>query len=204
MDRNFVVTALRNGFSDSQIAQSLGVTQSAVAQAIESYGLKEIAAQNSKFESIDAGLNDLEELVVKKLKTSMGFAVLTPMQLASILRTVNGAKRRSGGEGGPNIGIHTQLVNLNLPQRREVAVTKSALNEVIEVEGRVLQTLPSGKLSTMAQESARISREANLPTSLPPQAQKSQETSHETSSKESSSGGNRSSTPSKHEIAALI
>jgi len=149
MDKNFVVTALRNGFTDTQIAESLGVTPSAVSQAIDAYGLREMAKQNSKFESIDSGLNDLEDTLVKKLKESVRFAVLNPMQLASILRTVNGAKRRSGGEGGPTIGINTQLVHLTLPQRREVHVVKSARNEVIEVEGRVLQTIPSGKMATL-------------------------------------------------------
>lgn len=153
MNKNYIVQALRSGFSQSQIAQGLGVTQSAISQYVEEHSLLEEVAAQSQFMSIDSKLNKLEEKIVDKLGTSMQFAVMDPMKWAGLLKIVNGAKRRSLSEGRPILEGGAQLVTLNLPERMHLQVRRNAHNEVIEVEGRVLQTLPAGKLVDMATKS---------------------------------------------------
>lgn len=150
MDKNYIVTALRQGFSESQIAQGLGVTQSAVSQFISTHGLLEEVRAKSRFMQIDEDLNSAEELILAKLKKSMQFAVMNPLQWGQLLKIVNGAKRRSLDEGRPLVQDGVRLVNIRLPERMRIEVAKNANNEVIEVQGRVLETLPAGKLAEYA------------------------------------------------------
>lgn len=148
--RDYIVAGLRNGFNDSQIAQALGVTQSAISQAIDAHGLRELANANSKFIEHDEKLNDLESTVLTKLEKSIQHAILDPLKLTAIYKTLNGAKRRSLAEG-QNLGNNNvQLVNINLPRHVQVKVGLNSRNEVVEVEGRPLLTLPAGKLVSMA------------------------------------------------------
>src|SRR6185503_18011733 len=71
LSRDVVLAALKNGFSDSQIASSCRVTQSAVSQFIDSHELRQYASANSKFESLDKKYNNLEEVVLDKLAKSI-------------------------------------------------------------------------------------------------------------------------------------
>lgn len=148
-----IVAALRAGFSDSQIAASLGITQSAVSQFIEEHGLKGLAAQNSKFTSIDAKVTELEEVVLDKLGKLVKNTVLDPIKLTAIFKTLNGAKRRSLAEGQNIVNYNdVRLVNLQLPQHVKVQVGLSSRNEVIEVDGRAINTIPAGRLAQLSRE----------------------------------------------------
>ena len=148
--KDMIVAALRNGFSDSQIAQALGVTQSAVLRAIDAYGLRELANLNSKFAEHDEKLNSLEAVVLEKLAATIKFAVLDPLKLTAIYKTLNGAKRRSMAEGSnlPQTGV--QLVSINLPRHVQVKVGLNRNNEVISIDDNPLSTLSAGKLVEFA------------------------------------------------------
>lgn len=164
INRDSVIAALRNGFTNTQIAGALGVTDSAVHQFIEENGLAAIAMQNSKFAAIDDKLNSLEDFVLTKLESSMKMAVMDPIRLAAVYKTLNGAKRRSLAEGQNIQNINNvRLVNLNLPKHVEVKIGLSARNEVIEVEGRPINTLPAGKLVEMTQVKTRGSMQHVTP-----------------------------------------
>lgn len=147
INKDSVVAALRSGFNNSQIAAAMGVTDSAVIQFVDAHGLAQLAAQNSKFQAVDEKLNALEETVLDKLTTSLKTAVMDPIRLTAVFKVLNAAKRRSLAEGNT---IHNfndvRLVSLNLPQHVEVKVGMNSRNEVIEVEGRPILTLPAGKL----------------------------------------------------------
>lgn len=164
IDSNYVLAALRSGFSEIQIANGLGVTQSAVQQHIEEHGLASMAAQNSKFQNIDSKLLSLEDALLDRLAKRLPLEVsLSAPKIAGIYRIINSAKRRSLGEG-PNIQNTNVLVSLNLPARELPKVVVSKNNEVVEVDGRVLQTLPSAKIS----EEHRVYEAAKK---LPPSAE---------------------------------
>jgi predicted transcriptional regulator len=151
VDKQFLISALRSGFSESQIADALGVTQSAVSQVINAYNLREVAAKNSKFESIDTKLNSIEEAILTKLEKSVKF-VEDPMKLTRILTAVNGAKRRSLAEGNSLPTDGARLVQLNLPERMTLTVNLNANNEVIGVNGRDLLTANPVKVLDAARE----------------------------------------------------
>jgi predicted transcriptional regulator len=146
MNPDYIVSALRSGFTESQIAQGLGVTQSAVTQYIEAHSLMDRVGDMRKFENIDNLYNTMEEFALKKLQESSRMAIMNPMKWAQIVKTLNGAKRRSLSEGRAVLESGATLVQLSLPARLQVEVRKNAQNEVIEVQGRALNTLPAGKL----------------------------------------------------------
>lgn len=157
MDRNYVIAALKSGFEISQIAAGLGVTASAVSQLIEAENLQGIAAQNSKFAELDNQYNSLEEKVIKQLDRSLNIVATEPTKLANILRILNGAKRRSLSEGQTIVNHNdVRFVQLNLPARAIPKVVKNANNEIIEVEGRVLSTMPSNLVQKKLEEHKNV------------------------------------------------
>jgi predicted transcriptional regulator len=154
VNRQYIVSALKQGFSQTQIAQGLGVTSSAVHQFVEEHGIAAEVAAQSQFMNIDSKMNDLEERILGKLEASVKHAVMDPLKWAHLFKIVNGAKRRSLSEGRPVYEGGSTLVALNLPQRMTIEVTRNQQNEVIEVQGRALHTLPAGKLVEYADKQA--------------------------------------------------
>lgn len=154
---NYIVAALKAGFDESQIASGLGITQSAVKQEIDSKNLKQFIPANSRFRSIDEKYNNLEESVLDKLEQRVAQSVLMkPLELTRILSTLNGAKRRSLAEGQAAVNqTDVRFIQLQLPESRQPPQVKlNANSEVIEVDGRVLKTLPSAELAKMESPTA--------------------------------------------------
>lgn len=143
--REFILSALRSGFGEAQIAEALNVTVGAVEQVINAYGLREMAAKNSKFENIDSKINNLEDKVLDRLEKSLGF-VTKPMELTRMLQVLNSCKRRSLAEGKNIPQDGAKLIQLNLPERMELAVTVNARNEVIGVNGRTMTTIKPARV----------------------------------------------------------
>jgi predicted transcriptional regulator len=157
INRDTVVAALRSGFDQAQIAGAMGVTDSAISQFIAEHGLASVAAQNSQFREIDDKLNRLEETILGKLEKSMQTAVLDPIRLSAVYKVLNGAKRRSLAEGQTIQNINNvRMVSLNLPRHVEVKVGLNSRNQVVEVEGRAINTLPAGKLVELTQNTTKI------------------------------------------------
>lgn len=157
INKDSVIAALRNGFDQTQIAGAMGVTDSAISQFIAEHGLAAVAAQNSQFKEHDNKLNALEEAVLDKLGKVMQTAILDPIRLSAVYKVLNSAKRRSLAEGQTIQNINNvRLVSINLPKHVEVKVGLNSRNEVIEVEGRSINTLPAGKLVEMTQSTSKI------------------------------------------------
>lgn len=157
INRDMIVAALAHGFTDAQIADSLGVTQSAVSQAIDAHGLRERANVNSRFAEHDEKLNTLEGVVLDKLGKLINCGmVLDPLKLTAIYKTLNGAKRRSMAEGNQLPGTNVQLISINLPQHVQVKVGLNSRNEVVSVGENALNTLPAGKLVDLAGNKSSI------------------------------------------------
>lgn len=164
LTRDQLVKAVAAGFSDSEIAEHLGVTPSAISQAITKYEVREAAAilnKGSRFESIDDSLNDIEEIVTKKLRESV-LMMADPMKMLQVLRVVNGAKRRSLAEGQQPNQVNNIAI-LNLPERATVQYTKNEQNEVIEIDGRPMITMQAGRLLQHVKESQKTTKSLGLP-----------------------------------------
>src|SRR5699024_7599695 len=143
--KSFIRTCLKNGLTDAQIAKELNVSTSAVTQVIDRYELREIAKENQTFAQIDSLYNKVELDAIKQLSRTIG-TMLDPMKLTRVIQTVNSARRRSmvDAEGGQSNNV--QLVQIDLPQHIEAKVVVHERNQVSEVDGRPLITMPSGKL----------------------------------------------------------
>lgn len=160
---SYIVSALKSGFTETAIAGGLGCSVSAVSQAIEEHQLKALAAENSRFKNIDEKYNKLEEKALEKLEKGLEFAVLNPIQACRVINTLNSAKRRSLSEGQTILNQNnTQLVQLNLPERYAPKVVKNDQNEVIEVNDRVYNTMPSSKLDGLQDSRTKLARNKEL------------------------------------------
>lgn len=144
--KDYIVSCINAGQTDAQIASALSVSQSAIAQLVDKYGLRESAQINETFSEIDALYNKTELSAIKHLSRTVGL-ISDPMKLSRIIQVVNGAKRRSlamqgkAGEDGTS-----KIINLRLPKHVEVQVQLNARNQVAEIDGREIATLPSGNL----------------------------------------------------------
>lgn len=160
LQRGDIIAALQHGFSDAEIAKVNGVTQSAVCQFIEAQQLEEYRAGKKQFEELDGLYNELELVAVKKLQSTLKLAVLDPLKLCAVIKTINTAKRRSLSEGVPTINVNnTRLVNINLPEHVRVKATLNANSEVVEIDGRTIATIEAGKIDAMAAAQKEKNRE---------------------------------------------
>jgi transcriptional regulator with XRE-family HTH domain len=146
-NESYIISCLEKGFSESQIAAALGVTQSAVSQLIEAKNLKSQLQQHETFDKIDTNLNKIElklsDTLLKML--NQPGTMLNPMQVGSLLKTVNSARRRSTGEGRELPGS-AKLVAIKLPEHVKARIVVSAENQLLEIDGQSLATLPSSEL----------------------------------------------------------
>jgi len=155
LTREHLIDAVAAGFTDTQIAESLGVTPSAVAQAIEKYEIRQLAETKlkaSKFASIDENLNKVEDMLAKKLVAAAA-TLEDPLKITRVLQAVNAAKRRSLSEGSAS-APQTSIAILNLPQRMSVHVVKNENNEVVEIDGRPMVTINPNILMQRVQQKA--------------------------------------------------
>lgn len=156
LNQNMVIAALKSGFKDSEIAESMRVTQSAVTQFIDAHQLRQYEVQ-SQFENVDKLYNKLELAVLQKMEKTVNFAVLTIPQMANVLRTLNQAKRRSMSEGQTQVQVNNvRLVNIKLPEQVRVKAQLNERNEIIEIDGRVVETMNNAKVERMAQENSNV------------------------------------------------
>lgn len=148
----YIEQALAKGFNAAQIANGLGITESAVSQLISTYDIK-VGASSKKAAQLDDMYDDLEHKAAVALGKALAVCELDPVRLSVVLSRVNGLKRRSYGEGqGVTGGAAGQLVQLQLPQhiRQTPAVKLSSNNEIIEIEGRTIATIDRQNLTRLS------------------------------------------------------
>lgn len=146
LSSSYVIACISSGFTDSQIAQAVGVTPSAVAQYIDAHDLRSQAKVSEKHKQTDNVLDDLELMAANKLKNLLTYES-NIMKVAQVLKVANGARRRSHGEGANTFNPQTAvLVQLQLPAHVEAEFVRSPNNEIIGVGDRPLSTLPAGVL----------------------------------------------------------
>ena len=159
LTREDLISAVAAGFTQTEIADSLGVTPSAVHQAIEKYQVMAAAAErkaNSRAATIDDRLDKIEELATAKLELAVAH-LSDPLKILRVLDVVNKAKRRSLGEHKTGDSV-TNIAVLQLPQRMAIQVVQNQQNEVVEIDGRPLVTMQAAVLLQKIRE-----KQATLP-----------------------------------------
>jgi hypothetical protein len=158
---------LANGVSQGAAALATGVSDGYVSQLMmEQDFLQTLAGLRSReLESAiahDAKVESLEEKVLAVLEKKLPY-VKNAVDAARIFVMLNNAKKRNalpGTEGYGNEGASgMQQVNITLPKAAAVQINMNSNNQVIDVGGKSMATLPSKALPALATRLAEKKKE---------------------------------------------
>lgn len=145
---------LGRGASNKDVAEELGLTPSAVtqlaakpevAQKIEEAQATQLALSTK----IDESYDRIEEKLLTQLERTIPL-LMRPGEIAKVLQTVNGAKRRGAGHRASEEGP-ARILNLNIPIALQTKFVVNSANQVIEAGAQTLVTMPSSNISKMAE-----------------------------------------------------
>lgn len=148
----FVVELLSKGYSEQQAATIAQISYSAVSQLAKQYAPQ---IQEGRTEqaivarTLDMNASELEAKVLERLAVVLPLEVDT-MKLLAAYKTLNGAKRRSQGEGHAPQVVHNNVVQLTLAaplRKREIVVNSN--NEVVTVGDTHLVTAGQQQIKNM-------------------------------------------------------
>jgi len=137
-----------------QAAQATGLSEGYVSQLMqeEEFAAEVVARRSArlvKYTEHDGRIDSLEEKTLARLNEMVPF--MKPMEALRAFDTFNSAKRRSAAVS--NTAAPTTIVTLELPEAAHVHFKLShGTNEVIEVAGRSLVTLPAGNVTALLRE----------------------------------------------------
>ena len=155
------------GLSNSVVASAVGMTEGYISQllsdetfAAEVQTMRLTALTDAK--ERDRGYDRIEDKLLDRLSDTID-TLVRPREIASILHVVNNAKRRATPAEMGAVAAQT-IVNLNLPNVVAAKFTVNTTNQVVEVEGRSIATMPAKavlqKLSELPQPEKPAQEEA--------------------------------------------
>lgn len=163
------LSLLGSGVSADQTASALGVTPSAISQLLAN---DEFAEQVTilRYENLqshnkrDGEYDDIEDLLLKKLRNSLGL-IIRPDLLLKAIATVNSARRR--GQSRPEqVAATATVITLMLPTTVVQKFTTNVNNQVIQAGQQSLHTIESSTLvKQLADKSTAVNELDNI---LPP------------------------------------
>lgn len=163
-----IIELLANGVGTSATAEAVGCDPSYVSQLADLHAAEiaeKKAARFSAFIARDKLLEDAEDLALKKTVQLIPF-ITRPSEAARVFDVLNTAKRKTGAETGANTNGGT-IVNINISQAAAVQYVKSADNQIIEMDGRSMATLPAKHLETrLLERKAAKLLEQKIPATL--------------------------------------
>lgn len=150
------------GLENVVVANALGVSESMVSQWLSddtfANEVQKLKLQNlTEATSRDRKWNTLEDQLLDKLEKLLPF-IVNPGVVLQALKTVNAAVRR----GSPReLGAQAQSthVHLHMPQLLAAKFVVNQVNQVIEVDGRSVATMPA---NAVVQEMNRRKAEGTL------------------------------------------
>lgn len=167
--RERVISLLGQGFSQAVVANTLGVQPSWVSQLLDDPDVRQqvqAARTNQLQERVedDKTLEKMERRALKLLDDKMAF-VRSPKEAASIFLALNKANRKTGSMAPETDAVALQQVNITLPKAAaSIHIKLNQNNQVIEVEGRSMATLPSRALPSLASSKQAAIEAAPVPT----------------------------------------
>lgn len=135
--------------TQEQVAATLGVSPSLISQMLSSEEFKE-ALVEKRYETLqrhnkrDSAYDELEDAALEQLRVSLPM-VMRPLELTRIIQTLNAAKRR--GSSSPH-AVHQQqnIATINMPTKIINQFVTNINNQVVNVGGQPLITMPSSAL----------------------------------------------------------
>lgn len=159
VDDNQIVEFLSKGFNQTQVAQICSCTQAYVNQ-VASARAEDIevakAVATIQKQEIDQSYDDLEELLLERLKVVLPYETNTQVLLRAV-QVVNAAKRKTEPVHSP-VAPGTTTINqaiLVMPTRFVQApqaqpdIVINGNNEIVEIEGRPLINASSSAINNM-------------------------------------------------------
>lgn len=146
IDEKKVLEMLGMGLKPVNVAAALGCDPAYISQLLSDPQFREQVTV-LRVEKCRAGaemdemLDNIEMQALKNLQRYMGF-VNKPLELLKIAESVNKMRRRVQSEMQPAMQ-QANIVNIIMPSALVKNFTVSPQNEVIEVDGESLMTLPS-------------------------------------------------------------
>lgn len=167
-----IISLLGQGLSAEIVATAIGCDPSYISQLLSNEEIhrkvSELRIQNlqaatqrdNKWDSIE---DKLLEAMAAKVESSADF--MKPGDLIRFLAVVNAAKRR-GAQTQETMVVNNTIVNLTIPQQAVRMFTMNSSNQVIQVEGQSMLTLPSTNMRDLAKTKTPLALEApsNEPT----------------------------------------
>jgi len=156
--------------SPTDIAGILGVTTSAITQALQQEDVQKLKEDfqlrtdakvfDDKYDSLEARVASLLE---RKIATE-GMS-LKIRELTQTVQLLNGLKRRTGIHSGNSQGTGGSIVQINMPVRiTQQSVVVSPRGEILEIDGRPMETIQPSNLRLMAQQATQAA--AMIPADL--------------------------------------
>lgn len=147
----FIQNALDKGFSQRQIAEALGATESYVSQLCTEHELQ--PSPQTRFTAHDDLYEQTELLALQRLKNTIQFEPgLNAVSLARIAATLNGTKRRSQTE--TPVREQQPVVTLHMPVNIAAQFVFNGNNEAVAVQStdgtRILATASSKQVAELA------------------------------------------------------
>lgn len=144
-----ILALLGNGVSPDATAMAVGVENSYISQLL---GREDFSARVTqlrfdrlqKSSEIDKSYDELESMLLEKLHGVSDY-LLKPSDILMALRIVNGAQRRGAGISQAT-HIVQNIVQLNMPAKLIQHFRTDEQNQVIEVEGQQIGTIPANVL----------------------------------------------------------
>jgi hypothetical protein len=167
--RDRVISLLGQGFSQTMVATACGVTPSWVSQLVDEPEVREEIARlraGSLQEKVaaDENLDKLEKKALQMLESKLVYT-RNPVDAARIFALLNKATRKTANSNPEHDAVAIQQVNIVLPKAAAaIHIQLNQQNQVIEVEGRSMATLPSRALPSLAATREQEKLAAPVPT----------------------------------------
>jgi hypothetical protein len=148
---------LAAGVSQSAAALACGISDGRVSQILEDPAFIQALADRSiqKLEAAiehDDSIGALEKKSLAVLEAKLPF-VRTAMEAAKIFQTLNNANRHAApATNSRPESLGAQQVTLVLPKAAAVHIQMNSQNQVIEIAGRSMATLPSKSLPALSED----------------------------------------------------
>lgn len=153
--RDRIVSYLGQGIQQSVVASSCGVTPAYVSQLLELEEVREaVALLRSKELEVsletDRSIERIERKALEMVDRKLPF-VKNATEAAKVFATLNAARKKAVvGDQASDVAAAQQVV-ITVPKGAQLLFKLNPNNQVIEVEGRSMATLPSSGLAAIQQ-----------------------------------------------------
>lgn len=171
--REKLLGLLAAGVSQGSAALAVGVTDGYVSQLLQDESFSALLTERRGVSLVtaiahDSRVESVEAKALHAVEQKLPF-VRNAMEAARIFQILNSSKKRLQVSGSQAESLGAQQVTIVLPKAAAVQITMNSINQVIEVQGRSMATLPSRSLPSLAAdvvEKKRITDESKAATLL--------------------------------------